>query len=337
MNKKNVLQISVAAITIELKGLFAAHWRKRPKLIAFTFDDGPSQYTEPLLDGLEARNVTATFFMNGENGTGGTCGIKNGHEELLTRMWESGHQLANHTYQHTNLIGLSAEQITSEVTRVEDLIFDAVGGRYQCLVRTPGGHLEIKDNINAPIILWSVDSLDWKHRNTDYVYNKIISSVKSGNIILMHDIYESSVKGALRAIDTLKTQGYEFVTVSELMRRTGVRLTNRTAYYKGKKGIVFHPGYKAPMTTISESNHSGLFEITCSIPDGLSIYYTTDETYPKLSDQLYREPVLVESGTVFTAIGVDQWGTRTPPTVIVTGSTDPVMGFSCPCICPYIR
>ncbi len=319
MNKKNVLQIAVAVVIFELVRLFTAPWRNRPKLIAFTFDDGPSQYTEKLLAGLEARNVTATFFMNGENGTGGTCGIKNGHEALLTRMWEGGHQLANHTYQHTDLSSLSVEQITSEVTRVEELRFDAVGGRYQCHVRTPGGHLEIKDHINSPIILWSVDSLDWKHRNADYVYNKIISSVKSGNIILMHDIYESSVEGALRAIDTLKTQGYEFVTVAELMRRTGVRLTDRTAYYKGKNGIVFDPGYKAPMTTSSKSDHADFFEITCSIPDGLSIYYTTDGTYPKLSDQLYREPVLVESGTVFTAIGVDQWGTRTPPTVIVAG------------------
>lgn len=319
MNQKNVLRITAAATIFALVCLVSVHWWNRPKIIAFTFDDGPSQYTEMLLDGLEARNVTATFFMNGENGTGGTCGIKNGHEALLARMWEGGHQLANHTYQHTNLSGLPAEQITSEVTRVEDLIFDAVGGSYRCLVRTPGGHLDEKDHINAPIILWSIDPLDWKDRNADDLYNKIISSAESGDIILMHDIYESSVEGALRAIDTLKAHGYEFVTVSELMRRTGVRLTEGRAYYKGKNGIVSRPGYTAPVTTVAKSNRPGLFEITCAIPDGLSVYYTTDGTYPKLSDKLYREPVLVGPGTVFTAIGVDQWGTRTPAAVIVTG------------------
>lgn len=101
----------------------------RPKLIAFTFDDGPSSYTGALLDGLRTRGAAATFFMTGRNGDGGTCGIQNGHEALLSRMWEEGHQLANHTYRHAALEELPEERISAEVTAVERLIFQAAGGK----------------------------------------------------------------------------------------------------------------------------------------------------------------------------------------------------------------
>lgn len=185
MKRKSIVKITVAVLLLALACAFVIFWRNRPKLIALTFDDGPSQYTGILLDGLKARNVPVTFFMNGENGTGGTCGIKNGHEALLNRMWEDGHQLANHTYQHITLDQLPAEQIISEVTGVEKLIFDAVGGSYECFVRTPGGHVNkvIAANVDAPIILWSIDTLDWEYRDADYVYDKLLSCAKRGDII----------------------------------------------------------------------------------------------------------------------------------------------------------
>lgn len=323
MSKKRILQITAVAVLLVLVCSLAVYWRSRPKLIAFTFDDGPSPYTETLLDGLKAQGVAVTFFMNGRNGTGGTCGIKNGHEALLTRMWEEGHQLANHTYQHTSFQDLPEDQVVSEVAGVEELIFDAVGGAYECFVRTPGGYVDetVADSVNAPIILWSVDTLDWKYRNADYVYRKVLSCAESGAIILMHDIYESSVEGALRAVDTLKTQGYEFVTVSELMRRTGVHPADGAVYSRGKDGIISSPAYKAPTAKSLKESHSDRFEITCSVPAGLSVYYTTDGSYPELSDHLYSGAVLVEPGTVFTAVGVDQWGTRTPPVTVVAGGS----------------
>ena len=105
------------------------------KLIAFTFDDGPSTYTAALLDGLKARGAKATFFMNGTNGS---HGIVN-HKDLLTRMRDEGHQLANHTYQHLiPFDNYSASTISSEVSRVESLLFDRMGGSYTDMVRTPG-------------------------------------------------------------------------------------------------------------------------------------------------------------------------------------------------------
>lgn len=324
MNRKRMMQIAAAMVLLALVCAVVIYWKTRPKLISFTFDDGPSDYTEVLLDGLESRNVPVTFFMNGENGTGGTCGIKNGHEALLSRMWEGGHQLANHTDQHANLDDLPPEQIAAEVSNVEELIFSAAGGSYDCFVRTPGGHINaaITDNVNAPIILWNVDTLDWKFRDADYVYNKILSCAKNGSIVLMHDIYETSVEGALRAVDTLKEQGYEFVTVSELMRRTGTRLTDGTAYSKAEKAVICRPAYEAPKVKVSESDHSGFFEITCQEPSGLPVYYTTDGSYPRLSDQMYSGAVLVEPGTEFMAVGIDQWGMRTPLAAVTAGEKE---------------
>lgn len=307
---------------MKMKRAAGVFWKNRPKLIALTFDDGPSRYTETLLDGLKARGVSVTFFMNGENGTGGVCGIKNGHEALLDRMWEEGHQLANHTYRHAALDQLSPDQIVSEAIGVEKLIFDAVGGKYKCFVRAPYGHVNetIKTNVNAPIILWSVSTSDWKYRDADYVYQKLLSCARRGYIVLLHDIYESSVAGALRGIDALKERGYEFVTVSELMRRTGVRLTNGTVYCKGKNNIVFRPAYEAPAVTVTEDSSSELFEVTCRMSADIPIYFTMDGTYPRLSDQIYSGTVLVKPGTEFMAVGIDEWGTRTPLAAVTIGA-----------------
>ena len=318
MSRKRILIIMLAAILAVSAFLGLQTYRGQPKLIAFTFDDGPSPYTEALLDGLGERHVTVTFFMNGENGTGGSCGIKNGHEALLDRMWEDGHQLANHTYSHGPLHEMASKKVISEVSGVEDLIFDAAGGEYECFVRTPGGHVTetIQRNVHAPIVLWSLDTEDWKYRDADHVYSAILSCVKSGDIVLMHDIYESSVEGALRAVDTLKEQGYEFVTVAELMRRTGVSPTDGTAYSEGKQAIFCRPAYSAPAVAVSEAGNSEARVVTCSADAGLTIHYTLDGTYPRLSDSVYSGTVIVEAGTVFTAVGVDRWGTRTSLTTV---------------------
>lgn len=288
------------------------------KLIAFTFDDGPSQYTGALLDGLRDRGAAATFFMTGENGTGGVCGIKNGHEALLARMWEEGHQLANHTYRHADFRSLTEEQIAAEVSGVEDLIFEAAGGVFRCFVRTPGGFVNdaVLRSVNAPIIRWSPGPFDWKYRDTGYVYDELLSCARHGAIILLHDLYETTVEAALRAIDALKEQGFAFVTAAELMRRTGIHMINGAVYYKGKDKRFPHPAYEAPAASVSEVSRGGSFQVSCSQPNGLPLRCTTDGSFPRLSDHLYTGPVSVEPGTVFTAIGVDEWGTRTPPVLV---------------------
>lgn len=324
MDKNTMVCAAIAAAALVLAlliGLLAVWRKKRFKLIALTFDDGPSRYTETLLDGFKARHVVATFFMNGENGTGGVCGIKNGHEALLTRMWEEGHQLSNHTYRHADLAKLPAEQIAGEVAGVNDLIFKAAGGSFQCFIRTPYGCVNeaIRRSVKVPIILWNVDSLDWKYRDVDSVCNTVLSAARHGSIVLMHDLYDTSVEAALRVVDELKARGFEFVTVSELMRRTGVSLAEGVVYHGAKHRMAVHSAYQPPAAIVSKRQDAGIFEITCSVSAGLTIHYTTDGSYPKLSDSVYRGIVAVKEGTVFTAIGVDKWGTRTPPVRIRTG------------------
>lgn len=291
------------------------------KLIAFTFDDGPSSYTSTLLDGLKARGAKATFFMNGVNGS---HGIVN-HASLLTRMRDEGHQLANHTYQHLlPFDSYGASTISSEVSRVESLLFERMGGAYTDMVRTPGGATggAVKSAVAAPIILWSVDPLDWKYRNADTVYNNIVSRAHDGAIVLVHDIYQTSVQGALRAIDTLKAQGYEFVTVAELLRRRGVTPQNGVVYTSAANKGTNLPAYTAP--TISSTPGENGVTVTFSTADtGLTLYYTTSTATPHLGSTKYTGPITITKDTTFTVIGIDKYGTRTPVTTKTVSGLPP--------------
>lgn len=283
------------------------------KLIAFTFDDGPSAYTAQLLDGLKARGAVATFFMNGVNGA---SGIVN-YSSLLTRMRDEGHQLANHTYSHIVPFNTqSASTVSSEVSRVESLLFARMGGSYTDMVRTPGGALgtTVQNNIPAPIILWSVDTLDWRYRNADTVYNNILSGAQDGAIVLLHDLYQTSVQGALRAIDTLQAQGYEFVTVAELLRRRGITPADGKVYYSAPNNGTNLPAYTAP--AISAASGPDGVQVTFSTTEtGVTLYYTTDGTVPHPGSSKYSGPITITKDTTFTVAGIDRYGTRTPAAV----------------------
>ncbi len=283
------------------------------KLIAFTFDDGPSAYTAGLLDGLKARGAHATFFMTGVNGG---SGIVN-RASVLTRMRDEGHQLANHTYSHIVPFNTqSASTISSQVSRVEQLLFQYMGGSYTDMVRTPGGALgtNVQNNVPAPIINWSVDTLDWKYRNADTVYNNIISGAQDGAIVLLHDLYPTSIQGALRAIDTLQAQGYECVTVAELLRRRGITPVSGRAYYSAPPAGVNLPAYSAPV--ISSSTGTDGVQVTFSSGNtGVPLYYTTNGSTPHLGSARYTGPITITQDTTFAVCGIDQYGTRTPVTV----------------------
>ena len=288
------LAMLLAAVPAGAAGGDAAAAAAGSRLIAFTFDDGPSPHTAGLLDGLKARGAHATFFMTGVNGG---SGIVN-QSAVLTRMRDEGHQLANHTYSHIVPFNTqSASTISSQVSRVEQLLFQYMGGSYTDMVRTPGGALGItvQNNVPAPIINWSVDTLDWKYRNADTVYNNIISGARDGAIVLLHDLYLTSIQGALRAIDTLQAQGYECVTVAELLRRRGITPVNGRSYTSAPPDGV--------QVTLSSANA------------GVPLYYTTNGTIPHLGSMRYTGPVTITQDTTFTAAGIDQYGTRTPVTV----------------------
>jgi len=176
-------------------------------LVALTFDDGPRRSTTTaLLDGLAQRGVQATFFLIGEQVPG--C------EDLLQRMDIEGHQLGIHTYTHVPLAALSDEDFAEQVDKSRELL-KAVVGHNDFLLRPPYGMVDegVECRAGCPIILWSVDPTDWDDKNTERIVNEVVSTVQDGDIILLHDIYQTSVDAALQIVDRLHERGFLFVTV----------------------------------------------------------------------------------------------------------------------------
>ena len=212
------------------------------KLLAITFDDGPGQYTGLLLDGLAARGVKATFFVAGNNAAN--------YPQTLQRIVNEGHQLASHTYHHYNLNTLGADSIRSEMSSTQSLI-TAAGGSESAYIRPPYGNANstVKSVASVPLVYWSVDPEDWKYLNAATVENNIVCHSYDGAIILVHDIYSTSVNGALAAIDDLMAAGYEFVTVEQLLLRRGVTPQPGVMYYDAKNNGInlsaeqITPGY----------------------------------------------------------------------------------------------
>jgi len=238
MKKAVVLALAVIVLVMALPmGASAVEEENGDyRLLAITFDDGPGPYTEGLLDALAERNVKATFFMVGN--------LAKRYPDLVARMAEEGHQLGNHTWDHSDLSKLSSARIKDKLDSTQQVLEESGGVETTCYIRPPYGAMNstVRQAAGAPLILWSVDPLDWKYRNADTVYNNIMGAVKDGDIILLHDIHETSVKAAVRVIDALLDQGYEFVTVSELLRRRGVEAENGVAYYSARnKGINLGP------------------------------------------------------------------------------------------------
>ncbi|WP_330593404.1 MULTISPECIES: polysaccharide deacetylase family protein [Lachnospiraceae] len=184
---------------------------KESRRLALTFDDGPHPYyTELLLDGLAERRVKATFFLLGAN--------IEGREDVVKRMAEEGHLIGNHTYYHVDINSLTEAEACREITETGRLIAEITGQPVE-YIRPPYGNwnksLEC-DVIMLPVF-WSLDTLDWKLKNTEQIVKKVLGEVEENDVILMHDSYATSVEAALRIVDELKAQGYEFVTVEELI------------------------------------------------------------------------------------------------------------------------
>lgn len=192
------------------------------KQVALTFDDGSAPPTENLLDGLEEEDVRATFFVVGSMSKAAQT-----HTDALKRVIEDGHEVGNHTYNHP----IGTTNIDSELKKTDDLII-SLGGKKTTVMRPPGGAMNSAiRNCGKAIILWSVDTMDWKYRDAGNVKSGILTA-KDGDIVLMHDLYDTSVEGALTAIPELKQKGFYLTTVSDLL---GDPKPN-TEYKNGEKG-----------------------------------------------------------------------------------------------------
>ncbi len=194
------------------------------KLIAITFDDGPGRYTDGLLDALKERDVRVTFMVLGE------CAQR--YPDVLSRAVAEGHQIGCHSWGHPQFAGMSEQEIRREIEDTNALIREA-GYDRRIVVRPPYGQLSetIKKSAGGPIILWDVDTEDWRLKGKpNRVRDNILRDAHDGAVVLLHDIYESSVEGAIMAIDRLKEEGYRFVTVDELFEARGIPLKNGVKY-----------------------------------------------------------------------------------------------------------
>lgn len=189
----------------------AANAMADSKKIALTFDDGPHPYyTEQLLDGLKERGVHATFFVTGKH--------VEMYPEMIERMNEEGHLVGNHTYSHMQLNKSNGDSFKEELVKTNELIEKLTGQEVQ-YVRPPYGAWDKKfeKELNMFPVLWTIDPLDWCSDNVACIVQKVTDKAKENSIILMHDEYKSTVTAALQIVDILQEEGYEFVTVDEIL------------------------------------------------------------------------------------------------------------------------
>ena len=179
--------------------------------VSLTFDDGPSRkYTPLLLDGLKERGIHATFFLMGKNIPG--------NEDLVERIQDEGHLIGNHTYNHIQLDRVSELTAKEEIEKTSNEIFK-ITGTYPSYVRPPFGawRKDLDFSVTMFPVFWEIDTLDWKTKNPDSVSRIVENQIHDGAIILMHDGFETSVEAALRIADELSKEGYDFVTVDQLL------------------------------------------------------------------------------------------------------------------------
>ena len=194
------------------------------KYVPLTFDDGPGKYTKELVDLLIKNNVKASFFMVGQN-------IKN-YKSSVKYAYDNGMEICNHSQNHKNLKNLSKEELEYEINSVDDML-EEITGQKPKYYRSPGGNQNdtVLSTIQKPCILWNVDTRDWESRDTEKIISKTLKEVDDGDIILMHEIYKTTLDAVEPIIIKLKEKGYNFVTVTELYKIKGIPLENGKIYY----------------------------------------------------------------------------------------------------------
>ena len=193
--------------------------------MALTFDDGPSgRFTRRLLVGLEERQVQATFLL---------CGYRlEIYPELAKQIFEAGHEIGLHGYSHKDMAKLSRKELLQEIRDTRALLPDGCDATF---LRPPGGSgTKLLEQVAAQedlaLLLWSVDPRDWAVHDASAVEAAVISQVQDGDVILLHDLSDSSVDAALSIIDRLHREGFRFVTVSQLAALRGIKMESGEIY-----------------------------------------------------------------------------------------------------------
>ncbi|MDR2203406.1 MAG: polysaccharide deacetylase family protein, partial [Nitrososphaerota archaeon] len=183
------------------------------KMIALTFDDGPSEYTDRLLDILSENDAKATFFVTGS--------AIDAYSDVVIRAVSQGCEIAGHTWSHRDLTTLTVTEIRQELQNTNDAIFNSVGV-YPDMFRPSYGAINnnvvsVSEDMNLAIILWTITALDWQSQDADAIYEMVVDNVRDGVIVLCHDTVEATIDAMERVIPELVLSGYNLVTVSELL------------------------------------------------------------------------------------------------------------------------
>lgn len=220
------LLMSLAALALSGPGPAVPAAAAEPAgYIALTFDDGPwPGTTRVLLDGLEQRGAKATFFLIGKQ--------ISTRPELVQRMADEGHQIGLHSWDHVALSGLDREEIDRQLSQCRHALEELVG-ESAFMVRPPYGYVDetLKQWAEAPIICWSVDPEDWRDEDVERIIQAVVDNAGDGDIVLMHDIFHSSVTAALACADELLERGYCLVTVEELFALRGETPEDGVVYH----------------------------------------------------------------------------------------------------------
>lgn len=197
------------------------------KVISFTFDDGPSKYTSLIMDVFDKYGAKATFFEVGY--------MMKSRKDTVQEVLSRGFEIGNHTTDHSNLNKLTADKVKDKVYGNNDTFKEITGTNFP-LLRPPYGNCKtaVKELIDVPIIKWSVDSRDWESRNKDKIIALVKSNTKSGDIVLFHDLYESTYEAIKVLVPYYYDQGYTIVSVSELFKINNKELENGHIYYSAK-------------------------------------------------------------------------------------------------------
>lgn len=197
----------------------------KDKAVALTFDDGPSRDNDgTILETLQANGAHATFFVLGNRARV--------DGDIMQMITGAGCEIASHSWDHPQLSKLKWKKVKSQIDRTDKIVAKLLNGYEISLLRPPYGSISktMREKIKKPMILWSLDTEDWKSRNAKKVFNRVKKEVKDGDIILMHDIHPETAQAVKKIVPWLSEQGYDMLTVSELMARKGKKLEEGKAY-----------------------------------------------------------------------------------------------------------
>ncbi len=181
----------------------------KDKFIALTFDDGPSKYTKEIIEYLHNQDANATFFILGNK--------VELYQDVLGLSIKYGNELGNHSYNHKWMLKLDMNDYVEQITQTQNILKEKLGYTPTLLRPTYGSvNDEMKKHTDLEVVLWNVDTMDWKYKNVDKIVRRATSGAKDGNIILMHDTKKQTAKAIKKIVPKLKEMGYQLITVSEL-------------------------------------------------------------------------------------------------------------------------